>query len=59
MFETFLPIFNKLVDRDLDFHYLAKYPLLLMIVAAGPVNRACFQGPTLPGLFPVTTQRLS
>ncbi len=35
IFESFLPIFNKLADRDLSFHYLSNYPLLLMIVAAG------------------------
>jgi len=35
LFESFLPIFNKLVNRSLDFQYLANYPLLLMIIAAG------------------------
>jgi putative ABC transport system permease protein len=35
IFESFLPLFNSLADRDLSFHYLSNYPLLLMIVAAG------------------------
>ncbi|MCK4751780.1 MAG: ABC transporter permease, partial [Bacteroidales bacterium] len=35
LFETFLPVFNKLVNRSLDFQYLANYPLLLLIIATG------------------------
>jgi putative ABC transport system permease protein len=35
IFESFLPVFNKLADRALSFHYLSNYPLLLMIVVAG------------------------
>jgi len=33
IFESFLPVFNRLVDRNLSFHYLSNYRLLLMIVA--------------------------
>ena len=33
IFESFLPVFNQLVDRNLSFHYLSNYPLLLLIVA--------------------------
>lgn len=35
IFESFLPVFNQLVDRHLSFHYLSNYPLLLLIVAVG------------------------
>ena len=35
LFETFLPVFNKLVNRLLDFHYLENYLLLLLIVFTG------------------------
>ncbi|MCK5067729.1 MAG: ABC transporter permease [Bacteroidales bacterium] len=35
LFESFLPLFNKLVNRSLDFQYLSNYPLLLLILGAG------------------------
>ena len=35
LFESFLPAFNKLVNRSLDFQYITNYPLLLLILAAG------------------------
>ncbi|MFH0759799.1 MAG: ABC transporter permease [Bacteroidota bacterium] len=35
LFETYLPLFNKLVGRQLDFQYLANYRLLMMIIATG------------------------
>jgi putative ABC transport system permease protein len=35
LFETFLPVFNKLVNRTLDFQYIANYRLLLLIIATG------------------------
>ena len=35
LFESFLPAFNRLVNRQLDFHYVADYPLLLFILAVG------------------------
>jgi putative ABC transport system permease protein len=35
VFESFLPLFNKLVHRSLDFQYLSNYPLLLLILGAG------------------------
>jgi putative ABC transport system permease protein len=35
LFESFLPSFNRLIDRDLDFEYLSNYPLLLLILGAG------------------------
>ena len=35
LFETFLPVFNKLVNRLLDFFYLENYLLLLLIVFTG------------------------
>ncbi len=38
LFETYLPLFNKLVGRQLDFQYLANYRLLLMIIAAGLIT---------------------
>ncbi len=33
IFESLLPLFNKLADRNLDFLYLSNYPLLLLIIA--------------------------
>ena len=35
IFESFLPLFNKLVHRSLDFDYLHNYPLLLLVLGAG------------------------
>lgn len=35
IFESFLPLFNKLIHRSLDFHYLSNYRLLLLILGAG------------------------
>jgi len=35
LFESFLPTFNKLVNRSLDFQYLSNYPLLIIILGAG------------------------
>ena len=35
LFETFLPMFNRLVSRDLDFQYLENYPLFLALLGAG------------------------
>jgi len=32
IFESFLPVFNRLTNRDLDFLYLSNYPLLLLII---------------------------
>jgi putative ABC transport system permease protein len=32
LFETFLPLFNTLADRNLDFDYLSNYRLLLLIL---------------------------
>jgi len=35
LFESFLPSFNRLIDRSLNFEYTGNYPLLLIILAAG------------------------
>lgn len=35
LFETFLPAFNRLINRSLDFEYIANYKLLLLILGAG------------------------
>jgi putative ABC transport system permease protein len=35
LFESFLPAFNRLIDRSLDFNYLSNYPLLILILGAG------------------------
>lgn len=35
IFESFLPGFNRLTGKSLDFHYLSNYPLLLLILGAG------------------------
>jgi putative ABC transport system permease protein len=35
LFESFLPFFNKLVNRPLDFQYIDNYPLLLLIIFTG------------------------
>lgn len=35
LFESFLPLFNRLVNRQLDFTYLENYPLLLVVIATG------------------------
>jgi len=35
IFESFLPIFNRLVNRDLSFQYLQNIPLFLVILAVG------------------------
>jgi putative ABC transport system permease protein len=32
LFESFLPVFNRLTNRELDFLYLSNYPLLLLII---------------------------
>jgi putative ABC transport system permease protein len=46
LFESFLPVFNRLVSRELDFHYLDNYPLFLGILFAGLVIGL------LSGLYP-------
>jgi putative ABC transport system permease protein len=46
LFESFLPVFNSLVSRELDFHYLENYPLFLIILLTGLVIG------TLSGLYP-------
>ena len=46
LFETLLPVFNRLVSRELDFHYLDNYQLFLVILFAGLVIRL------LSGLYP-------
>jgi putative ABC transport system permease protein len=46
LFETFLPVFNRLVSRELDFHYLDNYPLFLAILVVGGLIG------TLSGLYP-------
>lgn len=38
IFESLLPLFNNLADRNLSFHYLSNYPLLLLIVAIALVT---------------------
>ena len=35
LFESFLPVFNRLVSRELNFHYLENYPLFLIILVTG------------------------
>lgn len=35
IFESFLPSFNRLINRSLDFEYLENYTLLLLILGAG------------------------
>mgnify|MGYP001822958547 FL=1 len=35
IFESFLPAFNRLINRSLDFEYISNYPLLLIILGAG------------------------
>ena len=35
IFESFLPAFNRLINRSLDFEYISNYPLLLLILGAG------------------------
>ncbi len=38
IFESLLPLFNRLADRSLDFQYLSNYPLLLLILGAGLIT---------------------
>jgi len=38
LFESFLPLFNKLVNRQLDFEYLGNYTLLLQIIGVGLIT---------------------
>jgi putative ABC transport system permease protein len=37
LFETFLPFFNQLVNRELSFNYLENYKLFLLILSVGTV----------------------
>ncbi len=46
LFESFLPVFNRLVSRGLNFHYLENYPLFFVILLTGLVIG------TLSGLYP-------
>ncbi|MCK4856122.1 MAG: FtsX-like permease family protein, partial [Bacteroidales bacterium] len=46
LFESFLPVFNRLVSRELNFHYLENYPLFFVILLTGLVIG------TLSGLYP-------
>ena len=46
LFESFLPVFNRLVSRELNFQYLDNYPLFLAILLAGLVIGI------LSGLYP-------
>jgi putative ABC transport system permease protein len=46
LFETFLPLFNKLVSRNLVFHYLQNIPLFLFIIFTGLILGL------LSGLYP-------
>jgi putative ABC transport system permease protein len=56
IFETFLPLFNQLVSRDLNFHYLQNMPLFALILFIGLITgmlSALYPAIILSGFQPV------